>query len=303
MLADWDCVVCHNVVWGSKDECPLCLVRFDDPPELAARLAGELRQGDWYCRQCDTLNFARRASCFNCNKHHPYKNDCQRHAPVHLDSGTTIGSFSVIARAPSRSRSPAARLHTSPVKAPRMRIISRIGRSLPETIGPKYVLLHHGYFCDVHDFAMLGGMRRELRGNWYPHVVGEHSHLIASDWRTSATCNTVISDIDDAFYLQQTGEPKVNLYLDGACSKNYHRDSLGNRNIAIIASFGAQRDFVFSPYNAAGDQITITLKNGSLCAFCIGTNTTWVHGLPQSGDSSSRISIVRWGVSPLVRED
>jgi hypothetical protein len=73
-------------------------------------------------------------------------------------------------------------------------------------------------------------------------------------------------------------------------------------NFSAIASFGGQRELLFKPYNGAGEDVCITVKNGSRCIFGCGVNATWLHGIEPSPGAQDRISRACWGMSLRLPE-
>jgi hypothetical protein len=64
---DWSCETCGNNVFGSKQRCPLCLVKRGDSQRYFSN-GKALKPGDWVCpnEDCPEVNFAKRSACWLC---------------------------------------------------------------------------------------------------------------------------------------------------------------------------------------------------------------------------------------------
>jgi len=84
---DWICPSCKELVFARRDTCRDCRVRRptnqprweprDEEPEVDLDKFPNWKPGDWICRTCDKLIFARNDTC----------RDCRSWRPSHQDSG------------------------------------------------------------------------------------------------------------------------------------------------------------------------------------------------------------------------
>jgi hypothetical protein len=247
---------------------------------------------------------------------HSYKLQHQRIAPVHVD-GQSNSTWNVIS-AVSRSRTPERRINqqSDPATPPRprarrMKVRQGVNHLLDsvEVFGADDIIVVAEFCCREADLTTYHSLCNDL--HWTQHRTGVHLQGHACD--QSDSCKDIIAKIlavlEVRTPLLDPANLSINRYPNGNNHKNFHRDAhvhnpeLANgRNFSAIASFGGQRELLFKPYNGAGEDVCITVKNGSLCLFGCGVNATWLHGIEPCHGAQDRNSIACWGMSPRFPE-